>query len=152
MKFIEPNLEVILRLLDQLEENTNPEWGTMTPVMMVEHLTTMLKMASGKFQPAKAADFNKTERPSDFLTSAIPLQKNLKASFVPEFIEVKNENLSDAIDEFTEEWLAYEEHYQNDSSALEEHPYLGLLNYQQWQQLHSKHISHHLLQFGLITA
>jgi hypothetical protein len=152
MKFIEPNLEVILKLLDPLKEESIPKWGTMTPIMMIEHLTTMLKMSSGKYQPAKAKDFINTERPTDFLTSAIPLQKNLKASFVPEFVEVKNDNLSDAIDEFTEEWLAYEEHYQRDSDTREEHPYFGLLNYQQWQKLHSKHISHHLLQFDLITG
>jgi hypothetical protein len=112
----------------------------------------MLKMSSGKYHPAKAKDFNNTERPSDFLTSAIPLQKNLKASFIPEFVEVKNDSLSDAIDEFTEEWIAYEEHYHDDSDTREEHPYFGLLNHDQWQKLHRKHISHHLLQFGLITS
>lgn len=149
MNYIEPNLEVALRHLDQLDPEAKPAWGKMNPQEMVEHLTDTLRIASGKSKFPLATPEKYLEKSYQFLMSDSPLQRELKVDFAPEERELRHENISDAIDEFTEEWLSYEEHHENPNQR-ELHPYFGNLNFEEWQQLNKKHLTHHFLQFGLI--
>jgi hypothetical protein len=54
-----------------------------------------------------------------------------------------------AIDEFVDEWLDFEQHFETEGQ-VETHPYYGSLNKELWLKLHSKHFTHHFEQFGLI--
>lgn len=149
MNYIEPELEVALSYLDKLDSDTKPSWGKLTAQEMVEHLTDTLRIANGKSKFPLETPEKYLEKSYEFLMSDKPIQRDLNASFAPEKRTLRNENMSDAIDEFTEEWISFEEHY-SDPEQRELHPYFGNLNFEEWQQLNKKHLSHHFLQFGLI--
>jgi hypothetical protein len=149
MNYIEPKLELALEYLDQLDPETKPKWGSMTAQEMIEHLTDTLRIANGKSHFPLETPEKYLEKSHEFLMSDSPIQKDLKASFAPEERTLRNDNITDAIDEFTEEWISFEEHYEGNENR-ELHPYFGQLNFEEWQKLNQKHLSHHFLQFGLI--
>lgn len=149
MNYIEPRLEVALRYLDKLNQDARPLWGSMSAQEMVEHLTDTLRIANGKSRFPLETPEKHLAKSLEFLMSDTPIQKDLQASFAPNERILRNENISDAIDEFTEEWISFEEHYDGNEKR-ELHPYFGELNFEEWQQLNKKHLSHHFLQFGLI--
>lgn len=149
MNYIEPKLETALQYLDELKPDTQPAWGKMSAQEMVEHLSDTLRIANGKDKFPLATPEKHLEKSYEFLMSDAPLQRELNVAFAPEERTLRHENISDSIDEFTEEWVAYEEQYE-DPQHRELHPYFGNLNFEEWQQLNKKHLSHHFLQFGLI--
>ena len=55
-----------------------------------------------------------------------------------------------AVDEFIETFLYFEEIYEMNPELTEIHPFYGPLNYEQWQKLNAKHLTHHFKQFELI--
>ena len=63
---------------------------------------------------------------------------------------LRNDELETAIDEFTDAFLSFLEHYEENENAYALHPFYGQLNYAQWQRLHTKHFAHHFEQFGLL--
>ena len=64
--------------------------------------------------------------------------------------ELKHEELELAIDDFIDNWLSFEEYYEEYPTNTNLHPYYGKLNEENWRKLHSKHFTHHFQQFGLI--
>jgi oxepin-CoA hydrolase / 3-oxo-5,6-dehydrosuberyl-CoA semialdehyde dehydrogenase len=149
MKYISPDLITLLHHLDQLNADMKPLWGTMTPQQMVEHLTDGIKLAYGQISLPVETPEDKIEKMQGFLMSDKPFPREFKASFVPEHIDVRHEELELAIDEFVLEWIEYENYYLENPGATHPHPYYGQLTVEMWDQLQSKHITHHLTQFGI---
>ena len=149
MKYIQTDLETILHHFDQLTAETKPLWGTMNAQAMVEHLTDSIKMAYGKISFPIQVPEEKIEKMQAFLMSDKPFPQEFKASFVPEVIELRHEEIELAVDEFVLEWIDYEEFYAANPKATNPHPYYGNLDYVMWEQTHAKHITHHLTQFGI---
>jgi hypothetical protein len=150
MGFVELEITEILQLLDNLKPDTAPQWGAMSAQRMVEHLTDTIKIASGKTKHPLEVPEDKIEKMQAFLNSDKPMARNIEVPFAKKDEEIRNEEIELAIDEFLLEWIDFEEHFAEDSNRTEQHPYYGDLNYEQWCRLHSKHITHHFEQFGLI--
>ncbi len=147
--FIEPNLEVVLPILEKLEPDTPPLWGSMSAQRMVEHLTDTMRIANGKNPMGLVIPEEKATSYRRFLDSDKPMARNIEVVFASNDIPLRNEELELAIDEFTDEWLDFEEYFASgDKRSV--HPYYGELNYDQWMSLHSKHLTHHFTQFGLL--
>ena len=150
MQFIEPNLEVILQHLENLNAETKASWGEMSAQRMVEHLSDSLQMAIGKNLFSLEIPEDKIPRMKEFLLSDKPMAKNIEVPFAKKDENLRNENLELAIDELAENWIEFEDYYSENENNENLHPYYGLLNYEQWLRLHAKHFSHHLEQFGLL--
>lgn len=150
MSFVELEITEIIQLLDKLNPETAPKWGSMSPQRMVEHLTDTIKIASGKSKFPLEIPEDRIEKMQAFLNSDKPMAKNIEVPFAKKDEELRHEEIELAIDEFLLEWMDFEEHYAEVPGRTELHPYYGDLNYDQWCQLHSKHITHHFEQFGLI--
>lgn len=149
MNYITPDLVTILHHLDQLKSDAQPLWGTMSAQEMVEHLTDGVKMSYGKLIIPLEIKEDQIEKAQGFLDSEHPFPKEFKAAFVPKEITLRHEELELAIDEFTMEWVDYLDYYEENPTAKHLHPYFGELTFDQWQRLQSKHITHHLTQFGI---
>ncbi|PHR47700.1 MAG: hypothetical protein COA32_07015 [Fluviicola sp.] len=147
--FIQSSLEEILPLINKLDDQAKPNWGSLTPQGMVEHLTDTLKIASGETRYKLVIPEEKLESMQRFLETDKEMVRNIEVPFAPKVRELRNESISDAIDEFVEQWIAFEEHYENEGTR-ELHPFYGDLNFDQWKKLNSKHLTHHFKQFGLI--
>ena len=148
--FVKADLEEILQLLNKLEEDVQPKWGKLTPQEMVEHLTDSLKLASGAIKQKLITPSEKIESMQHFLETDKEMIKNIKLPFAAKERVLRNENLSDAIDEFVEHWLAYESHFES-GNTTELHPFYGELNFSQWQKFNSKHLTHHFKQFDIFN-
>lgn len=150
MAFVELEITEILQLLDKLNPQAQPQWGNMSAQRMVEHLSDTIRIASGKTKFPLEIPEDRIEKMQGFLNSDKPMARNVAVSFAKEKEELRHEEIELAIDEFLLEWIDFEEHFASDPNRTESHPYYGDLNYDQWCKLHSKHLTHHFEQFGLI--
>ncbi|MEY4287517.1 MAG: hypothetical protein RL511_1606 [Bacteroidota bacterium] len=144
------DLEAMLAQLNQLSLNTTPAWGQMSPQRMVEHLADALYMSVGEGNYALEVPQERIERMQAWLETDKPMAKDVQVSFATPETPLRNDELETAIDEFTDAFLSFLEHYEENENATALHPFYGQLNYTQWQRLHTKHFSHHFEQFGLI--
>jgi hypothetical protein len=147
--FVQSSLEKILPLLNKLDDQVKPNWGSLTPQGMIEHLTDTLQIASGQVKQKLLIPAEKVESMQRFLETDKEMVKNVEVPFAPKERIIRNESISDAIDEFSEEWIAFEEHFEGEN-IKEMHPFYGELNFDQWKKLNSKHLTHHFKQFSLI--
>lgn len=148
--FIENDLGIFLQKLDTLQEETKPNWGSMHPQRMVEHLTDTLKIAVGENKQALVIPEDKLPGMLRFLDSEKEMMKNIEVPFAKKDTPLRNEELALAIDEFTDAYLNYLEYYEINPNQTQVHAYYGSLNFDQWNRLNRKHITHHFKQFGLI--
>lgn len=147
--FIEPKLDVILAAFDQLKEDTTPQWGGMNSIQMIEHLCDLNFISSGKVSMPLETPEKYLHKYVAFLDGEDKMPKNFKVTFVS-VGDTRNDNLSDAIDEFVESWLEFEDAFENETDKTLTHPLYGPLKFDQWKRLHSKHMTHHFEQFGLV--
>jgi len=147
--FVKSSLDYILPIMNQLDSQVKPIWGKLTPQEMIEHLTDTLKIASGEVKQKLLIPTEKIESMQRFLETDKEMVRNIEVPFAPKERTLRNETISDAIDEFAEQWIAFEEHYENENTK-ETHPFYGDLNFNQWKKLNSKHLTHHFKQFSLI--
>lgn len=149
MTFIEPKIDVVLGYLNQIDQDKTPEWGTMSATRMVEHLTDTLDLALGKISVKLEIPEEKVERAQGFIWSEHPMPKNFQASFAPPTAGLRHDNIHSAIKEFQSRWEEFNEYYAQNNEITHLHPNFGNLNFSLWNRLHSKHITHHLEQFGV---
>lgn len=148
--FIEANIEVILEKLSKLDPDTKPAWGEMQAQRMVEHLAEMVRISSGKVSAELLIPEDKIEKMQLYLDSDKEMGQNIEVPFAGKNVPLRHEEIDLAIDELTEEWVDFEEFYEENPLKTVVHPYYGALNFEQWKRLHSKHFTHHFKQFGLI--
>lgn len=147
--FVKSSLEYVLSILNKLDDQAQPNWGKLTPQEMVEHLTDMLKVASGEVKHKLQIPTEKIESMQRFLETDKEMVRNIEVPFAPKERVLRNESISDVIDEFAEQWITFEEHYENEDKK-EVHPFYGELSFEQWSKFNSKHLTHHFKQFSLI--
>lgn len=150
--FVETTTEKVRECLSKLNEESKPEWGDLTPQMMVEHLEYSYRVASGEIQdfeistPEKILEkvhatlynYEKMPRGYDF-----PLAKK------SDITNPKHENLEMAKEKMLEAREQYLEFFKDESEKRTKNPVFGELNRYEWYLLERKHLNHHFEQFGL---
>lgn len=149
MEFVEFEIEALLARLNKLAENQSPNWGNMTAIGMVEHLTDMIYMSMGNSEDKLLIPEEKIESMQRFLLSDKPMAKNVEVPFAPKERNHRNDEIELAIDEFVDAYLAFQEYYSENPEQKNLHPYYGYLDKGLWERLHSKHFSHHFEQFNI---
>lgn len=147
--FIQDNLEAILFHLNQIDAETKPEWGTMTAQKMIEHLSDSVLIGLGKVNMSCPFEGDKLLRSRDFLLGNNQMPREFKAHFVDDNAPLRNVEFELAVDEFIEHWCDFEEYCEDHPDAKHIHPVFGELSLNEWRWMHRKHITHHLLQFGV---
>ena len=143
-----------LLLLDGLPAEATGKWGKMNAQQMVEHLTAMFKISSGKLKMPLVTPEEHLPKFKEFLMSEKEFRENTKAplQIVPEEpLPLRNANMQDAfkvLETSVQEYFAF---FAEDDEKKSLHPVFGELNFAEWIQLHHKHVTHHLKQFGLIS-
>jgi len=149
MPFIEPSLAIIVSKFERLNASDKPLWGSMSAQRMIEHLTDTLILSRGDHSIPLQIPEEKVKFAHDFLRSDLPMPKNFEAIFAKAETPVRNNNIQSAIAEFKSEWRNFENHFKISPKAKTLNPYFGELDIELWNLLHSKHITHHLEQFGI---
>ena len=143
-----------LLLLDGLPAEATGKWGKMNAQQMVEHLTAMFKISSGKLMMPLVTPEENLLKFKEFLMSEKEFRENTKAplQIVPEEpLPLRNESMQDAFQVLERSVQEYFTFFNDDAEKKTLHPVFGELNFAEWIQLHHKHVTHHLKQFGLIS-
>ena len=149
--FIETDINIIIDTLSLLKPNDRPEWGIMSSQRMIEHLTDTVNLSFNEHDYSLQLPIDKVEKAQRFIFSEYELPKNFNASFASSNIKLRNESIHEAIIELEESWIDMIEYFKNNPESKTLHPHFGLLNAELWLRLHSKHFTHHFLQFNLIN-
>jgi len=143
------------RLLDRfrtLTTDSKPVFGLMTAQHMVEHVCLTFSLSNGRREiaqttPERLANITKRR----LLESEMVFPKGFKAPVLPEndTLPLQYESLNAAIAALEDEIDTFEGWFKHYPGSRPVHPVMGPLTYDEWQVFHSKHLTHHLEQFGL---
>lgn len=142
--------ETLLQRLDQLNSESKAKFGILTPQHMVEHLTITLKLSAGRIPiPEFEPNEKQLARKQALLFSDIPFPQGIKAPGLPDtLLELRYPDLETAKAALIAGWDTYQLLFKENPTLQTLHPGFGLLNYEEWELFHAKHIDHHLGQFG----
>jgi len=133
----------LLKRIDNLNTESNAQWGKMEVSQMLWHCKYPLKVAIKNEHKGNGKLFMKLFKKS--LYNDKPFRKGLPTPSFLKTIESKN---------FTEEKtkiidLINQTHELKERSEWNPHPFFGKFTHDQWGQLEFKHLDHHLKQFGV---
>lgn len=140
------NYEELVNRIEQLEPDTQAQWGKMNVAQMMRHCQLPLEIPLGKTPPPK---------PNFIMKLMVPLFKKAMYSdkpWKPNMQTAPGFSIKDERDFETEKKqllsLAEEFATQRDRD-WGRHPVFGDFTNEQWGKMQYKHIDHHLRQFGV---
>ncbi|MGZ3882812.1 MAG: DUF1569 domain-containing protein [Bacteroidia bacterium] len=145
--FNKADSEEIISRINSLTPTARPQWGKMNAAQMLAHCTAPLKMAHGEIKSKRRLVsflFGKMAK-KKFANPAIPFDRNLPTD--PNFkfpdaadFEAEKKKLIAQIRTFNEKGAA--------AIGTEPHSFFGTMTPQEWDIIQTKHLDHHLTQFG----
>ncbi len=134
----------ILKRIDSLHENSERQWGKMTPGQMAWHCQFPLAIGVKNKNQGNGNLFVKlffkkqmyNEKP---FRKNLPTAPNLKAK-EPKDITNEKTKLKDLVNQFYE---------CRNRTSWNPHPLFGKFTHEQWGKVQYKHLDHHLKQFGI---
>lgn len=144
---------ILFEKLSGLQPDAKANWGLMNAQQMVEHLAFIFGASAGKVKTTLLIPEEFLPKAIAFLWSDKEFRENTKApeGLVPETPPaLQHPNMQQAVAALQTE-VDYFIHYFFSNSGIKVlHPSFGELDYEGWLQLHQKHVTHHLKQFGLL--
>ena len=142
--------EILLQRLQNLTLQSEAKFGILTPQHMVEHLIITVKLSSGRIPiPSFEPNEKQLARKQALLFTDMPFPQGIEAPGLPDtLLELRYPDLETAKAELVKSYDAYHLLFQENPTLQTPHPGFGLLNYEEWELFHAKHIDHHLGQFG----
>jgi hypothetical protein len=139
----ETTAELIARI-NMLDENSKPQWGSMTVYQMLKHCTLWEDLISGKTKFKRVFLGRIFGKPvlKSILKGETPLRKNTPT--LPELKIREEGNVSFE----KEKWISLIREHAHFSDAGIVHPFFGKMSKEQIGFLAYKHTDHHLRQFN----
>jgi hypothetical protein len=140
---------IVASRIDKLTESTPAKWGTMKVNEMLAHMNDAFKISLGMKAAVNTSNFithNIVFNVAVYLLPSWPkgeatapeLDQRREGTKARDFY-TEVEFLKKMMDVFTE----------REASKLHPHPMFGKLSKKQWADLLTKHLDHHLKQFGV---
>lgn len=146
--FDSKTINILVSRLEQLENTSTPEWGTMNVSQMLKHCIACEEMYQGKLTIKRAFIgklFGKMALKS-IMREGVQLKKNQPTSPILCF------EGDDSIETDKNTWIHLLKSYPNMSeNAFKDfvHPFFGAMTRDQIGKIAYKHTDHHLRQFGI---
>lgn len=147
------NRTQIITLLLTLEPNRQPIFGIMTAQHMVEHLSLVLRLSSGRgeqklFLPEEKADKIR----AIFIHGSRALPIGFKTPFLPadELLPLQYSDIPEAIHTLLTDLDNFDDFFRLYPGIKPIHPTMGALHHSEWIIFHNKHFTHHFTQFELL--
>lgn len=146
------NKAQIENLLHSLSADKKPLWGAMKPQQMIEHLGLAIKASTMNKAVLKVPEEKALELKQGFIYGDLELPKNVKSSMYPtdELPPLRNASKEEAIEALLHTIDGFYAYFQEHQDRLTMNPVVGLLNMEEWEKFHNKHVVHHFKQFELI--
>lgn len=142
--------ETFIKQLRNLKTEEKGKWGKMNSQQMVEHVCDFFKVSTEKKHFALATPVEHLPQYKAFLLSEKEFRENTRAPVLPdEPFALRHPNMESALDELNAEITFFVEYFQAKPDRTTLHPAFGELNFEEWIQLHHKHVMHHSKQFGV---
>lgn len=142
--------ETLLQRLNHLNLQSQAKFGIFAPQHMVEHLLLTLKLSSGRITiPEIVPNEKQLAQKQALLFTDIPFPQGIKIPGLPDTLpDLRFPDLETAKAALISGWDAYQLLFKENSTLMTPHPRFGLLNFDEWERFHAKHMHHHLGQFG----
>ncbi|PRP68338.1 phenylacetic acid degradation bifunctional protein PaaZ [Nonlabens agnitus] len=151
--FKEITEEYIKSAFAKLNSDTKPQWGSMTPQHMVEHLEMSYRIASGEKQDFDIATPDEhLEKVAATLWNYDKMPQNHKMPLMKQdgtLEDLKYENLETAKAKMLEARKEYLDYFKKNPNATTKNAVFGELSKYEWTLLERKHLNHHFEQFNL---
>jgi hypothetical protein len=148
LKFLK---EEFIPLIKHLAPDAMGKWGKMNGQQMVEHVTDFFKVSTEKIKFPIITPAEHLPKAKAFLMSDKEFRENTKAPVLPEEpLPLRNNIMQNAVAELEKEVIDFFAYFNESGERKTSHPVFGELNFDEWIQLHHKHVTHHLKQFGLL--
>ncbi|MBL7910600.1 MAG: DUF1569 domain-containing protein [Bacteroidia bacterium] len=134
--------------INKLTPQSQAQWGKMNVGQMLTHAQKPFEIASGKLVPKVNALikllFGKSAKRS--IVNDPQFKKN-----IPTFAEAKitDERVFETEKQKLLESLEYFHNKGPEGITKAPHPFFGAMTIEEWDKLQSKHLDHHLRQFGV---
>ena len=145
--------EACMPLLKSLRAEDTGRWGKMNAQQMVEHLTDFFRVSTGDIRMPVVSHEEHLPKLRAFLQSDKPFRENTKAPVLPEEpLALRSASMQTALEDLEEAIARFFRVFEEQPGHTTTHPVFGVLDEADWIQLHHKHVTHHLRQFGLMPA
>ena len=151
--FVEMTDAKIKECLSKLTDEGVPQWGTMTPQQMVEHLEFTYQIASGEEQDFEVATPDKViEKVAATLWDYKKMPKEYNFPLYEAGIQpkLKHENLDVAKAKLLQAREEYLDFFKKNNKATTKNAVFGPLSKYEWYLMERKHLNHHFEQFNLL--
>ncbi|MEO7312578.1 MAG: DUF1569 domain-containing protein [Chitinophagaceae bacterium] len=140
-----------LPMAQKIDPSQKGLWGKMSAAQMLEHVAKFFQVSTNKrFFPLLTLP-DHLSKYREFLWSDKAFRENTKAAMLPDEPEALIfEKFSGSLSFLEAEVNAFFLFFANSSAFTTQHPVFGDLNFDDWVQLHHKHVTHHLRQFGVV--
>lgn len=145
--------EYLQKIDTNLTNEHSAKWGLMNAQQMVEHLSLVILGATGKWGREFKGDAERAVKTkANFFAVKYPFPKsvpvpNSKSPTPPPLREATMEGSKNLLKSSLQKFL---DHYKANPNDKVQHPYFGLMNFEEWVHFQTKHFEHHLMQFGLL--
>jgi oxepin-CoA hydrolase/3-oxo-5,6-dehydrosuberyl-CoA semialdehyde dehydrogenase len=152
---VNENKQVFLKkqfipIIQKLDFSSPSKWGKMNAQQMVEHVSSFFKVSSGKLKFPLATPAEHLPKYKEFLMSEKEFRENTKAPVLPEEpLPLQHKTMHEAIMDLEHRVNDFFDYFADNPEKKTMHPAFGELNFEEWIQLHHKHVKHHLKQFGV---
>lgn len=137
----------ILKRIDQLSPNTQPQWGKMNVAQMLAHCSAFQDIALGNSFPARGLLgilVGRFAKPIMYNDKTLPHNMSTISTILiadDRDFEIEKEQLKEKIILF--------QNNGPEKCTTHPHPFFGKLTSEQWGKGIYKHLDHHLTQFGV---
>ena len=140
-------------LFRSISADATPLFGKMKPQQMVEHLVESIGHSFGHHAPTLHTPEDKLPGFIQFLRSEKQFKPNtpnalLPADPAPAYLL----SYEDALDQLDLSLYRFFDRFSGRESETEMHAFFGPVHYHDWLRMHTKHLTHHLRQFGIEEA
>lgn len=142
------DVQEIIHRINKLNAASKPQWGKMNAAQVMAHCTAPLKMAHGELKGKRGVIsflFGKSAK-KKYTNPEVKFGKNLPTDphfLFPSTVEFEKERnkLIAKLNEFVQKGKA--------GITSEPHSFFGNMSPEEWDIIQTKHLDHHLSQFGV---
>jgi len=150
--FVEMDRPTIVKLLSQLTEDSQSNWGLMSAQHLVEHLEFFNRMALGEVKTEITTPEEHIEKYQESLWNYKAMPKEFKHPLLKkdEAETLRFENLEEAKKAYLESYDRFIRFFEDNPTVKTANTVFGMLDKYHWYLLNRKHMNHHFSQFGLV--
>lgn len=139
------------KLLENLKDQTEGNFGLMTPQHMVEHLTWVMKATAKKHEGERENPANERQLGfQKFIQKGAVLKHRPSDKTKADLPELKYASLEEALSHLPEAVQRFYDFWETNPDYVPYGSFMGEMPFEDLEMFHYMHFRYHLWQFGLI--